>query len=579
MKKTLSLIWPFVRPYRYRALIGFLFALPLAGIKGIQAYLVKDIFDKGFDPNSTLEDTLILAAILVGLALLSYPLRFVHFYQVKTVMERVSCDIRAQLHRKFQFLPLKFFNNNKQGRLLSVAISDTMLFSEGFKCCIDVIREPLTAICLLGVAFYHDWRLTFIILAVFPFFILIFYKTGRLERGLTVKVQEQVAEMTHGLSESLVGQKIIKAFNLQDFMNHRYLVSQNRYLQLKKQAIKVEEHSHPLVELIGAIAFAAVIVFAHYRIASGELTAGGFLSFTAALALFMDPIRKFSSANVRINQARAAGERIHDILDLPDEDSLEKENIKQNQGKTEFVSIEIKNLSFGYDEKTVLKNFSLTINKGERVALVGLSGSGKSTLVNLLLRLYTVPDNSIFLNGVDINQIALSNLRDHFSLVSQDLFLFNDSVLENLKSGDDYSDEEIHQALTLSHCLEFTDKLPEGLDTIVGDRGVRLSGGQAQRLTMARAFLKDRPVLLFDEATSALDNESEKVVQSAMDEVSSHSTVLAVAHRLSTIQNYDKIAVLRDGEKIEEGRHEELLQKQGEYYKLYQLSSKEETQA
>jgi subfamily B ATP-binding cassette protein MsbA len=281
----------------------------------------------------------------------------------------------------------------------------------------------------------------------------------------------------------------------------------------------------------------------------------------------MDPVRRYSKANTKLNQARAASKRIFALLDEPEELNEGKIELKSFESKIEF-----KNVTFSYGKGDVIKNFNLVIHKGEKVALVGLSGSGKSTLISLLLRLYDIDEGQIFVDGKNIKDYTLSSLRNTFALVSQDIFLFNDSIKENLLAGENYTDEQIHRALEVSYADEYIKNLPQKLDTQIGDRGLKLSGGQSQRLTIARAFLKDCPVLLFDEATSALDNESEKVVQKALDKVAGHKTVLAVAHRLSTIQNYDRIIVMKEGVKIEEGAHAHLLDQSGEYHKLYQLS-------
>lgn len=406
-------------------------------------------------------------------------------------------------------------------------------------------------------------------LVVTPLFIFIFSLTGKLVRRYSDNVQDYIAQMTHDIAEGLSGQKIIKAFNLQDYMVKRLRRTQVDYLMYRRKALVTEEHSHPLTELIGAFGFALVIIMAYQRISSGELSTGGFISFVAALALVMDPIRKYSDANVKINRARAAGNRLFSILNLENE---------ENEGTIELNDfndkIEFRNVSFSYGEKQVLSNLSFELKKGQRLGLAGLSGSGKSTVIALLLRLYNVNEGDILVDGVNLKEYTIESVRSFFSLVSQDIFLFNDSVKENLVTGLEYNDDQINEALRVSYADEFIHNLEEGIDTKIGDRGLKLSGGQSQRLTIARAFLKNSPVMLFDEATSALDNESEKVVQAALDKLSGQKTVLAVAHRLSTIQDYDHIIVLREGEKVEEGTHDELMAAEGEYYKFYMLSQR-----
>lgn len=570
MLHLLRLMFPYLRPFWKEAVLASLLAFPLAAIKAYEAYLVKDIFDKGFSANSSFEDARNLAFILIGLGILNYPLRYFHYYGLRQVVDKSTRNIRSKIYGKFNRLPASYYSQQKQGNLISTIMNDTQVFSEAFKNSLEVVREPVTAIALLGVAFYHDWQLTLIIFATSPLFIITFAVTGKRIRKYVSRAQQDNADMTHIVSEALGGQKIIKAFGLGDYIIGRFEKMQDLFIAHRTKSNSAEEHSHPLVELIGSIAFAGVIIFAHHRITSGALTTGGFISFVAALAMFMDPIRRFSKANAKMNQAKAAATRIFGLLDVKEE-PLE-ENYKEL--KSFEQSIEFKNVSFSYGEGTVLKNFNLTIKKGEKIGLVGLSGSGKSTLVSLLLRLYPVVEGEILIDGVNINDYSLTSVRKIFGLVSQDIFLFNDTVRENLTTGDVHTDEEINHALEISYASEFLKNLPQGLETPIGDRGLRLSGGQSQRLTIARAFLKNRDVLLFDEATSALDNESEKIVQAALERVAGHKTVIAVAHRLSTLKDYDRIIVMKDGRKIEEGNHSQLIVLQGEYQKLYELSQR-----
>lgn len=570
MLKVLKLMFPYLRPFWKEALFATVLAFPLAAIKAYEAYLVKDIFDKGFAPGSTPDDAYRLAAILVGLGIINYPLRYFHYFGLRQVVDKSTRRIRSKIYEKFQNLPAKYYSQTKQGNLISTIMSDTQVFSEAFKNSLEVIREPVTAISLLGVAFYHDWQLTLIIFATAPLFILTLHYSGRRIRKYVLKAQADNAEMTHIVGEALGGQKIIKAFGLRDYIVSRFERAQESLLFHRRQSNSAEELSHPLVELIGSFAFAGVIIFAHYRINSGQLSTGGFISFVAALAMFMDPVRRFSKANAKLNQAQAAAIRIFGLLDVEEEPQL---NLKEFPGFKE--TIEFRNVSFSYGEGTVLKDFNLSIRKGEKIGLVGLSGSGKSTLVSLLLRLYDVNDGAILIDGQDIKQFSLPSVRKTFGLVSQDIFLFNDTVRENLTTGDVHTDEEIQSALEISYAWEYVKDLPMGLETSIGDRGLRLSGGQSQRLTIARAFLKARDVLLFDEATSALDNESEKIVQAALERVAGHKTVIAVAHRLSTLKDFNRIVVMKDGRKIEEGSHAELIQNGGEYKKLYELSQRD----
>lgn len=563
-------MFPYLRPFWKQALIATILAFPLAGIKAYEAYLVKDIFDKGFAAGSSADDARNLAFLIIGLGILNYPLRYFHYFMLRQIVDKSTRQIRSKIYSKFQALPASFYSSSKQGSLISTIMNDTMVFSEAFKNSLEVVREPITAISLLGVAFYHDWQLTLIIFATAPLFVGTFHYTGKRIRRYVGMAQKDTAEMTHIVSEALMGQKIIKAFGLKDYIISRFEKTQELFISHRTKSNSAEEHSHPLVELIGSFAFGGVIVFAHYRISTGQLSTGGFISFVAALAMFMDPVRRFSKANAKLNQAQAAATRIFGLLDVEEEKEYQKKEFKGFEKNIEF-----KNVSFSYGEGYVLRNLNLTIEKGQKIGLVGLSGSGKSTLVSLLLRLYPVVEGEILIDGENINNFNLDSLRKTFALVSQDIFLFNDTIRENLTTGEVHTNEEINQALEISYASDFVKELSEGIMTPIGDRGLRLSGGQSQRLTIARAFLKNRDVLLFDEATSALDNESEKIVQAALDRVAGHKTVIAVAHRLSTLKDFNRIVVMKDGLKVEEGSHAQLIEKNGEYKKLYELSQRD----
>jgi len=562
----LKRLFPYIKANLKLAIGAFLLSFVLAGLKVYQAYLVKPIFDKGLSDQATLEEVLVLGGILFGVMVINFPSRFLHFYWLRYIVDKATCSVRSQMFEKLQRLPISYFQKNKGGNLVSHLVIDTHIFSQGFRAIIDAWREPITGIGFLALAFYRDWALTLIIIAVVPLFLIIFQKSGKHVKNHQAKVQAEQGEMTHVITEGVQGQKITKAFNLQAYVKSRFEKIQDRFFHSQMKTTWVEEFAHPLVELVGGIAFSGIIIFAHYRIKSGAMTTGDFVSFVTALALFMDPIRKLSQANIKLSQAQAAGARIFSLLDLPEEPDVGKKAVSFEK------EIKVENLTFSYGEGEVLKDFSMTIKKGEKVALVGLSGSGKSTLMNLFLGLYPFKYGAITIDGTPLQDFTLSSLRDMFGLVSQDLFLFNDSVKENLMVGKNVSASEVARALKVAYADEFISKLPQDIETVIGDKGTRLSGGQAQRITIARAFLQKSPVLLFDEATSALDNESEKVVQKALDKLSKDHTVIAVAHRLSTIQDFDRIYLLKDGRLVESGTHSSLIRAQGEYSKLYELS-------
>lgn len=569
MKTYWTALYPWLKPHLKKLIITFSLALPLGLIKGGQTYLVKDLFDKGFSPHAPFQQALQLAILIIVLQIINYPCRYFHFYFIKVLSEKIANDMRKSLFDRLMHSPVKYFQSQKQGEILSLLQNDIGVLADSIRFMPGLLREPVSAFSLLCVALYQDWRLTLVLFVVTPIFILIFHKSGKLIRSRVAAVQQYLGAMMHNLSEGLSGQKIIKAYNLQDYATNRLTKSQEKYLEAYSLSASAEEHSHPQIELIASFAFAIILLYAHHRITHGYLTTGGFVSFMASMAFFMDPIRKYTDCNIKLERGKGALLRLKPLME--GEQEIDQGKIKITKFSN---SIEIKNLNFKYEDHWVLKNFSMTVSKGQKVGLVGLSGSGKSTLINLLLRLYQYQSGHILLDNIDIKDYQLADYRNLFALVSQDIFLFNDSALENITTGSHYSDEKIKEALTVAHATDFVNDLPEKLFTTIGDRGLRLSGGQSQRMTIARAILRDAPILLFDEATSALDNESEKVVQAALEEMAGNKTVIAVAHRLSTLQNYDRIIVLKNGEKIEEGSHMELLQLKGEYFKLFELGQR-----
>lgn len=568
-KEMMQELSPYLKPHKAKAIGAVILSLLLALISGAQFKLIKPIFDNGLSGQADLNEILLLAGALLGLGVLNFPVRFYHFYWLRYIGDKITNDMRERLFHKIQQLPTSFYNRNKQGYLMSVISNDTEMFAQSFRACVDVIREPAKAVVYLGLAINADWQLTLVILVVGPLFVAIFQISGKKVKANQHNVQEGRADLTHNIAEGISSHKVTKAFNLQKYVLGRFRKSQKSYFDAQMTTTVIEEIAHPFVELVGAIAFSGVIVFAYYRIQMKAMTVGDFIQFIGALAMLMDPIRKFSQANVKMSQGKAALERLRTILKLEEEPDRGTYAIEKFNHQ-----ITVKNLSFSYGEGKVIKNLNLEVKKGQKVALVGLSGSGKSTLINLLLGLYPIKEGEILIDGVKIEDIKLRSLRSLFGLVSQDIFLFHDTIKENLTLGNLFSKEEIEHALDVAYASEFIHKLPQGMETIIGDRGTRLSGGQQQRLTIARAFLQRTPILLFDEATSALDNESEKVVQQALEKIAGEKTVIAVAHRLSTIQEYDCIYVMKEGVLVEKGTHFELMDQSGEYKKLYELSLK-----
>lgn len=569
MIETIKNLWPLIHRHRTRVVGSMIFGIGMALIKGGQMALINPLFTKGLSPESTLEEILKIVGLFCLLALINLPVRFFHFYWMQYAMNDAVCEIRSKIYSKIQDIPISFYTTTKQGDVISTILNDTMIYSTGVSGLLTLAREPLTLVVLLGYAFYLDWQLTLVTFALLPVMLLIFGYFGKKVKAHQADVQSRLSDMTHVIGEGVGGQKIIKAFNLQDYTRNFFKGYQDSFFHFQMKAEVMRQLSHPLVEFMTTLILSSVIVFAQVKITGNVMTTGEFITFIAIMAMIQDPIRKTNEANLKISQAQAAEKRIFKFLKVPNEENIGK---KENKPLTDKISFD--HLNFSYGDNQVIKNLSFDIKKGEKVALVGLSGSGKSTLINLLLGLYPVKKGSYLIDGVDSNEYTLNALRSYFGLVSQDIFLFNTTIRENLCLGKEFSDEKLNEALRVANATEYVAQMPEGLDTIIGDRGLRLSGGQAQRLTIARAYLQDSDIFLFDEATSALDNESEKIVQQSLNDLAKNKTVVAVAHRLSTIQNYNKIIVLKDGEMIEQGRHDELMDLGGEYKKLYELSRK-----
>lgn len=562
-------LFPYIVLYKKKIAIILGLSFLLALIAGMQIKLIQPLIDRGFASDSSLKEVLWLAGSLIGLAVMNLPCRFFHFYWLRYIIDKTTWQIREDIFRKMQKLPYSYFTANKEGVLISYILNDSPLFSQGLQALVELIREPLKIIFLLWIAFTGDWQLTLIFIFIAPFLFFIFSFSGKRIKKNQGDIQNALGEVTHTLSEGIRSQKMVKTFNAQNFIMKIFLKSQRKLFNIQIKTARMEEIAHPLVEFIVSIAFSSVIIFAYYRIHSGVTTIGGFMAFIGALATVIHPLRKLSEGNVRLFQSYAASDRIGTFLKEREEVDHGTIVLSQLQKK-----IEIRNLSFSYGKNIVLSDLSFDIIKNKKIAIVGPSGSGKSTLLDLFLGLYPVTEGDILIDGYSISDIKLVSLRNLFACISQDIFLFHDTVEKNLTLDRDITQKELEKALTISYAVHFIKALPAKMKTILGDLGIDLSGGQRQRLTIARALLKTADILLLDEATSALDNKSEKIVQDMFRAVVKNKTVITVAHRLSTIQNYDMIIVIKKGKLVEQGTHDELLLMNGEYFKMYELSLK-----
>ena len=437
-----------------------------------------------------------------------------------------------------------------------------------------LVKDTFMLICLVGVIFYTDWKLALIGMIVFPLTIYPLSKFGKKVRKVTKSTQMTMGTLSSLLQETISGTRIVKAFCMEKYENERFAAENGRLLKYNMKYVSVHAMSTPVMDFLAGLGIAAIIFYGGYKVIQGSSTPGTFFSFLAALFMLYEPIKRLTNVNNTINQGIAGAERIFSIIDrVPD--------IQDKSNATELPpitrGIDIQNVTFCYETTPVLKNINLFIKSGEVVAFVGMSGGGKTSLVNLIPRFYDVTAGRILIDEYDIREVTLQSLRRQIAIVTQQTILFNDSVKNNIAYGDiKRTDEEIIAAARAANAHHFISRLPKGYDSNIGELGTKLSGGEKQRISIARALLKNAPILILDEATSSLDTEAEIEVQGALDNLMKGRTTLVIAHRLSTIRNADRIIALVNGEIMEEGTHEALLAKRGEYYRLYNLQFKDE---
>ena len=526
--------------------------------------LIKKVTDDGFVKQSA--DTFsLLPLMLFGLMSLRALAGYISTYSMRLIARKVVETLRKSAFEKMMLLPAGFYDANQTAVMVSKLTYDTeRLSSACSRAALNVLRDTLTLIGLIGYMLYLDWRLTLVFAAVTPLMALYLRKMTPKLRANAQRVQQGVGEMTKVAEEAISGQRIVKIFGAQAYENERFsnVVSKNR--QLEMRTTRISGLNGLVVEVLAAVALALVVYYALGRFSVGE-----FAAFIGALLMLIAPIKHITAANEDFQNGLAAAQSVFDVIDTAPEIDEGDKQISRAKGEIEF-----KNVTVRYDnaKKPAIDNLSFTIQPGEKVALVGRSGGGKTSLVNLLPRFYELQQGIILLDGMDIRALALKNLRSQFSLVSQDIILFNDTIFNNIAYGAlrGASEAEVIEAAKAAHAWEFIQQLPLGLQNEIGDRGVRLSGGQRQRIAIARAILKNAPILLLDEATSALDTESEQHVQAALDTLMQNRTSIVIAHRLSTIENADRILVMEQGAIVESGSHEELIAKNGAYSKLYQ---------
>lgn len=482
-------------------------------------------------------------------------------------------DLRNKLYGSIIYQPLKFFSKEQAGNLISRIISDVNYILNAFGERLgDIFQETFTVLGLLIFIFSINLKLALFSLLLMPILLFPVIKFTRSLRKASFKSMEKMGEMTSVLSQSLIGIKIVKAFIAEEFLKKVFRELSLKQLKNNIKARRIHDLNGPIMEFLG-ISFALLMfLYVSFLIEKKIMSLGNFSSFLGALFMLYAPIKKINKANLAIQQAIIAGERVFKIIEMEGEKN-KKEKIERIDFKEKIC---FEKVSFSYDEKEVLKEISFEIPKGKTVAIVGESGSGKSTIASLLLGFYKPEKGRITIDGKDINEFDLKELRNSIGFVSQDPILFNDTILRNIVFGEEKPDmERVKKVAKLSYADEFIEKFPNGYETNVGELGSLISGGERQRIAIARALYKDPPILIFDEATSNLDANSEKIVQKAIEEILKNRTSLIIAHRLSTVIGAHKIIVLEDGKIVEEGSHKELMEKKGKYYKLFKIQTGE----
>jgi subfamily B ATP-binding cassette protein MsbA len=538
------------------------------------AFLVKPALDEIFLRRNSDMLMWIPAAVII-IYLLKGVCNYTQTILMSFIGQRVVADLRNNLYRQIQMQSLSFFTKNPTGILMSRITSDVSYVQGAVSEAVtSLLKDSFTLLCLVFVIFYRDWQLAIIAMFVFPLTIYPIAKFGAKMRNIATRTQVTIGSLTTLLQETISGTRIVKAFSMEEYENKRFAKENEHLFRLALKSVSVNAVSSPFMEFLGGIGIAAIIFYGGYQVIRGVSTPGTFFSFLTALIMLYEPVKRLTNVNNTIQQGIAGAVRVFSIIDIVpdiknDADAIELPKISEG--------IDIRNVTFRYEETPVLKNISLSIKAGEVIAFVGMSGGGKTTLVNLIPRFYDVSEGQIVIDGHDIRHVTIESLRGQIGIVTQQTILFNDTVRSNIAYGSiEKTDEDIIHAAKAANAHDFIINLPKGYDTVIGEQGAKLSGGERQRISIARALLKDAPILILDEATSSLDTEAEIEVQDALEYLMKGRTTLIIAHRLSTIRNAHRILVLANGEIVEEGTHESLLEKRGEYFKYYSMQFKDE---
>lgn len=567
--KTFKRLWPKVSCYSVY-LVVITICLVINGASDTYLLsLIQPLLDKGFAQNNH-SFLFNLAFIVLGLFVVRGLSSYISGYVLAWISGHIVMGMRQELFAHFAYSPVSFYDQNSTGRLLSRIVYDSeQVAASSADCLISVVRESIYLAGLVIVMFYNSWQLSMILLIIGPIVGILIAIISKRFRKLSKSIQNSMGIVTSSAEQMLKGHKEVLIFGAQDTEINAFNKASNRIRQLGMKMVSISELSTPFIQMIGSFALAFILILASFKDTLG-LTPGEFTVVFSAMIALLKPLKELTKVNAKFQRGMAACQTIFNLLDMPLEQDEGKIVLKKAKGEIEF-----RNVTFRYPtrEKPALVNVSFKVPVGKSIALVGRSGSGKTTIASLLTRFYDIEEGEILLDGINIKEYTLASLREQIGLVSQNVHLFHDTVRNNItyaKQGQ-YSEEQIVNAAQNAYAMDFVKNLEHGLDTIIGENGVLLSGGQRQRVAIARALLRDNPILILDEATSALDTESERAIQSALNELQKNRTSLVIAHRLSTIENADEILVMSDGQIVERGNHQELISKNGTYAQLHQI--------
>ena len=571
------LVREYVRPHRGRLGLAVLCMAIVAGTTAANAYLMKPVFDDVFilkDKSMLLiiPITILLIAVIKGAA--TYGQAVLMSYIGQKIVATIQCGMFSHL----MWADIAYFQKTATGKLISRFNNDAnMLRAAVSNVLVGIAKDTLTLIFLVGLLFYHDWALALIAFVVFPVAVYPIVRIGQRMRKVSDNTQVQMGELTTLLDETFRGARHVRAYGMEEYEIDRASSIIETIFQLVQKAARVRSATHPIMESLGGVAIAVIIFYGGSQVVSGSTTPGTFASFIAALLMAYPAMKSLANLNANLQEGLAAAQRIFTLVDTAPsiQDKAGAKHLGTIRGEVKFEDVR-----FGYEkDRPALSGINLDIPAGSTIALVGPSGAGKSTILNLIPRFYDSDDGQILVDGENLRDVTVSSLRANIALVSQDITLFDDTVRSNIAYGKlDASDDEIIAAATAAEAHEFITRLVSGYDTHVGGRGLKLSGGQRQRIAIARAMLKNAPILLLDEATSALDTETERQVQSALENLTEGRTTIVIAHRLSTVMAADTIYVMDNGEIVEQGTHAELLAKGGAYARLYAVQFAEQAE-